>query len=121
MDKREGKDNEIKQRPMYVETDEIQSRLPELLICLYDGEMVVIKHRGKNIGYLMPRNEEQERVCRTTPRRWSPPMRVSDYHLIVIDASVASAWILDDESDSFADDVYAILQVVPFVCGTSGC
>ena len=49
---------------MYVETDEIQSRLPELLICLLDGEMVVIKHRGKNIGYLMPRDEERERELR---------------------------------------------------------
>ena len=40
----------------------------------------------------------------------NPPLRVSNSHLVVIDASVASAWILDDESDSFADDVYAILQ-----------
>lgn len=29
----------------------------------------------------------------------------------VIDASVASAWILDDESEPFADDAYAALQV----------
>ena len=28
----------------------------------------------------------------------------------VIDASVASAWMLDDESDPFANEVYAILQ-----------
>jgi len=30
--------------------------------------------------------------------------------LFVIDASVASAWILDDESDPFADEVYEIVQ-----------
>lgn len=64
MNKQDGKDNEIKQMPMYVETDEIQSRLPELLVCLLDGEMVVIKHRGKNIGYLMPRDEGRERELR---------------------------------------------------------
>ena len=46
--------------PMYVQTGEIQSRLPELLLCLLEGEMVVIKHRGKTIGYLMPRDEEAE-------------------------------------------------------------
>ena len=62
--RRKAKDNEIKQMPMYVETDEIQSSLPELLVCLLHGEMVVIKHRGKNIGYLMPRDEERERELR---------------------------------------------------------
>ena len=30
--------------------------------------------------------------------------------MFVIDASVASAWILDDESDPFADEVYEIVQ-----------
>lgn len=39
-------------------------------------------------------------------------MRASDSSALssVIDASVASAWMLDDESDPFADEVYAILQ-----------
>ncbi len=39
-------------------------------------------------------------------------MRASDSAslLSVIDASVSSAWILDDESDPFADEVYASLQ-----------
>ncbi len=39
-------------------------------------------------------------------------MRASDSvsHLSVIDASVASAWMLDDESVSFADEEYAIVQ-----------
>ena len=50
--------------PMYVQTGEIQSRLPELLLCLLEGEMVVIKHRGKTIGYLMPRDEEAEHELR---------------------------------------------------------
>ena len=63
MDKGEGKDNEIRM-PMYVQTGEIQSRLPELLLCLLEGEMVVIKHRGKTIGYLMPRDEEAEHELR---------------------------------------------------------
>ena len=35
---------------------------------------------------------------------------MSPFQLSVIDASVASAWILDDESDPFADEVYAIVQ-----------
>ena len=64
MDKRESNDNKIIKRPMYVETEEIQSRLPELLLCLLDGEMMVIRHRGKNIGYLMPRDEEREQELR---------------------------------------------------------
>ena len=59
MDNRESKDSKIRM-PMYVQTGEIQSRLPELLLCLLEGEMVVIKHRGKTIGYLMPRDEEAE-------------------------------------------------------------
>ena len=59
-----SKDNGIAKRPLYVETDEIQSRLPELLICLFDGETVVIRHHGKNIGYLMPRDEGRERELR---------------------------------------------------------
>ena len=39
-------------------------------------------------------------------------MRASDSAslLSVIDASVASTWILDDESDPFADEVYVSLQ-----------
>ena len=64
MDKQEGKDNEIMRSPMYVQTGEIQSRLPELLLCLLEGEMVVIKHRGKTIGYLMPRDEDVEHELR---------------------------------------------------------
>ncbi|MYE54866.1 MAG: hypothetical protein F4X34_06695 [Chloroflexi bacterium] len=64
MDKRESKDNEAIRRPMYVQTGEIQSRLPELLLCLLEGEMVVIKHRGKTIGYLMPRDDEAEQELR---------------------------------------------------------
>ena len=35
----------------------------------------------------------------------------SSLNSFVIDASVASAWLLDDESDQFADDAYAALQV----------
>lgn len=35
----------------------------------------------------------------------------SSLNPFVIDASVASAWLLDDESDRFADDAYAALQV----------
>lgn len=64
MDEREGKDNEVIRRPMYVQTGEIQSRLPELLLSLLEGEMVVIKHRGKTIGYLMPRDEDVEHELR---------------------------------------------------------
>ena len=39
-------------------------------------------------------------------------MRANDSisQLSVIDASVASSWIFDDESDPFADDVFAIVQ-----------
>ena len=39
-------------------------------------------------------------------------MRASDSasQLSVIDASIASAWMLDDESNPFADEVYASLQ-----------
>lgn len=59
-----GKDDEVIRRPMYVQTGEIQSRLPELLLCLLEGEMVVIKHRGRTIGYLMPRDEEVEHELR---------------------------------------------------------
>ena len=64
MNKNKGKDNEVTKRLTYVSTGAIQSRLPELLLCLLEGEMVVIKHRGKTIGYLMPRDEEQERELR---------------------------------------------------------
>ena len=60
---KEKSDNRIRM-PMYVQTGEIQSRLPELLLCLLEGEMVVIKHRGKTIGYLMPRDEEAEHELR---------------------------------------------------------
>lgn len=59
----EKSDNKIRM-PMYVQTGEIQSRLPELLLCLLEGEMVVIKHRGKTIGYLMPRDDEAEHELR---------------------------------------------------------
>ena len=64
MDNRESKDNETTKRITYVSTEGIQSRLPELLLSLLDGDMVVIKHRGKTIGYLMPRDEERERELR---------------------------------------------------------
>ena len=33
-------------------------------MCLLEGETVVIRHRGKTIGYLMPQNEERERELR---------------------------------------------------------
>ena len=61
MDRKEGKDNEGVGRLTYVSTSALQSRLPELLLCLLEGEMVVIRHRGKTIGYMMPQNEERER------------------------------------------------------------
>ena len=64
MDKREGKDAETTKRITYVSTGALQSRLPELLLCLLEGEMVVIKHRGKTIGYLMPRDAEREQELR---------------------------------------------------------
>ena len=64
MDNREGKDNEGVERLTYVSTSALQSRLPELLLCLLEGEMVVIRHRGKTIGYLMPQNEARERELR---------------------------------------------------------
>ena len=64
MSEREGKDNEVTKRLTYVSTEALQSRLPELLLCLLEGEMVVIRHRGKTIGYLMPQNEERERELR---------------------------------------------------------
>ena len=35
-----------------------------MLLCLLEGEMVVMRHRGKTIGYLMPQNEERERELR---------------------------------------------------------
>ena len=57
-------DNEGVKRLTYVSTSALQSRLPELLLCLLEGEMVVIRHRGKTIGYLMPQNEERERELR---------------------------------------------------------
>ena len=62
MDKKEA--NEGVKRLTYVSTSALQSRLPELLLCLLEGEMVVIRHRGKTIGYLMPQNEERERELR---------------------------------------------------------
>ncbi len=61
MDKREGKNNEEVKRLTYVSTSALQSRLPELLLFLLEGETVVITHRGETIGYLMPQNEERER------------------------------------------------------------
>ena len=61
MDKREGKYNEEVKRLTYVSTSALQSRLPELLLFLLEGETVVITHRGETIGYLMPQNEERER------------------------------------------------------------
>ena len=64
MDKQEGKDNEGVKRLTYISTSALQSRLPELLLCLLEGETVVIRHRGKTIGYLMPQNEERERELR---------------------------------------------------------
>ena len=64
MDNREGKDNEGVERLTYVSTSALQSRLPELLLCLLEGEMVVIRHRGKTIGYLMPQNEAREQELR---------------------------------------------------------
>ena len=64
MNEREGKDNEGVKRLTYVSTSALQSRLPELLLCLLEGETVVIRHRGKTIGYLMPQNEERERELR---------------------------------------------------------
>ena len=64
MDKRECKDNEIIRRSVFVSTEQIQARLPELLLRLNDGETVVIKHLGKTIGYLTPPNEEKERELR---------------------------------------------------------
>ena len=51
MDKQEGNDNEGVKRLTYVSTSALQSRLPELLPCLLEGETVVIRHRGKTIGY----------------------------------------------------------------------
>ncbi len=57
-------DNEGVKRLTYVNTSALQSRLPELLLFLLEGEMVVIRHRGKTIGYLMPQNEERERELR---------------------------------------------------------
>ena len=60
----EQKDNGTIERLTYVSTSALQSRLPELLLCLLEGETVVIRHRGKTIGYLMPQNEERERELR---------------------------------------------------------
>ena len=64
MNNHESKDNETTKRITYVSTEALQSRLPELLLCLLEGEMVVIRHRGKTIGYLMPQNEARERELR---------------------------------------------------------
>ena len=61
MDNRESKDSETTKRITYVSTEGIQSRLPGLLLSLLEGDMVVIRHRGKTIGYMMPRDEERER------------------------------------------------------------
>ena len=61
---KEKSDKEGMKRLTYVSTSALQSRLPELLLCLLEGETVVIRHRGKTIGYLMPQNEERERELR---------------------------------------------------------
>ena len=61
MNEREVKGNERVKRLTYVSTSALQYRLPELLLCLLEGETVVIRHRGNTIGYLMPQSEERER------------------------------------------------------------
>ena len=64
MDKRESKDGEVTKRLTYVSTESLQSRLPEMLVCLMEGDTVVIRHRGKTIGYMMPRHEDVEQGLR---------------------------------------------------------
>ncbi len=64
MDKSESKDNEVTKRLTYVSTESLQSRLPEMLVCLLEGDTVVIRHRGKTIGYMMPRHEDVEEGLR---------------------------------------------------------
>ena len=75
MDKRESKDSKRIKKPMYVQTGEIQRRLPELLLCLLEGEMIVIKHRGKTIGYLMPQDGEVEYELRELTKAASEQFR----------------------------------------------
>ncbi len=64
MNENEGKDNEVTKRLTYVSTESLQFRLPEMLVCLLEGDTVVIRHRGKTIGYMMPRDEDVEQGLR---------------------------------------------------------
>ena len=43
---------------------EVQTRLPELLLCVMDGETVIITHRGNRIAYITQPDEERERELR---------------------------------------------------------
>ena len=49
---------------VFVETSEVQARLPELLLCVMDGETVIITHRGNRIAYITQPDEERERELR---------------------------------------------------------
>ena len=58
-----GKGNGIR-KVVHVETSELQARLPELLLCVMDGETVIITHRGNRIAYITQPDEERERELR---------------------------------------------------------
>lgn len=62
MDKKKS-DNGMR-KVVFVDTSEVQSRLPELLLCVMDGETVVITHRGNRIAYITQPDEERERELR---------------------------------------------------------
>ena len=64
MSDKKGEDTEVTKRLTYVSTESLQFRLPEMLVCLLEGDMVVIRHRGKTIGYMMPRDEDVEQGLR---------------------------------------------------------
>ena len=76
MDKRESKDSEVTKRLTYVSTESLQSRLPEMLVCLMEGDTVVIRHRGKTIGYMMPRHEDVEQGLRELDKAAAERLRV---------------------------------------------
>ena len=62
MDKKKS-DSGIR-KVVFVETSEVQARLPELLLCVIDGETVIITHRGNRIAYITQPDEERERELR---------------------------------------------------------
>lgn len=64
MSETKGKNSEVTKRISYVSTESLQFRLPEMLVCLMEGDTVVIRHRGKTIGYMMPRHEDVEQGLR---------------------------------------------------------